>query len=82
MPISADHVEFVVRQQQRQQGAHARGRQRRKNRDGMDVAFVEHAQHDVHRDQRRQNQDRLAGQSESWKAAAVPWKLAVMVAEN
>ena len=30
-----------------------------KNRDGVNVALVQHAQHDVDRHQRRQNQDRL-----------------------
>ena len=28
----------------------------------MDVAFIEHAQHDVHREQRRQNQPRHIGE--------------------
>ena len=46
----SNHVQFVVRQQQRQKRSHARRRQSRQNRDGMNVAFVEHAEHDVNRD--------------------------------
>ena len=42
--------------------AHAGGRQRRENRDRVDVAFVENAQHDVDGDERGQNQHRLVGE--------------------
>ena len=70
-----NHVEFVVRQQQGQQCAHAGRRNRRENRDGMNVALIEHAQHDVNRNQGGNNQDRSL-ESESWNACAVPWKLA------
>ena len=57
-----DHVEIVVRDQQRQNRAHTRRRQRGENRERMDVAFVEHAQHDIDRHQRGQNQQRLIRQ--------------------
>ncbi len=57
--MSAITLKSVLRDQQRQQRADARRGQRRKNRDGMNVAFIEHAQNDVHGHQRRQNQDRL-----------------------
>ena len=57
-----DHAEVAARDEQRQQRAHARRRQRGKNRDRMDVAFVQNAQHDVDRHQRGQNQHRLVGQ--------------------
>ena len=74
-----DDAEIRVADHQRQQRAHARGRQRRKNRDRVDVAFVQHAQDDVDRHQRGQNQNRLVGQRIR-NAAAVPWKLAWMLA--
>ena len=45
----------------------------------MDEALVEHAEHDVDRDQRGQNQQWLVLASESWKACAVPWKVPWMV---
>ena len=47
---------------QRQQRAHAGRRQRGKNRDGMDEALIEDAEHDVDRDQRGQNQQRFVGE--------------------
>ena len=43
----------------RQQRADAGRRQRRENRDRMNVALVEHAEHDVDGEQRGQDQDRL-----------------------
>ena len=57
-----DDVEVVVQQHQRQKRADARRRQRRKNSDRMDEAFVEDAQHDVHRDDGREEQEYLVGQ--------------------
>ena len=62
MPISAITLKSVPVRYERQQRAHARRRQRGKNRDRVNVAFVQHAQHDVDRHQRRQNQHRLVGQ--------------------
>ena len=78
MPISAITLKSLPEHEQRQQRAHAGRRQRRENRDRMDVALVQNAQHDVHRDQRRENQQRLVGQR-AWNAAAVPWKAACML---
>jgi len=48
--------------------------ERRKNGDGMNIAFVEDAQHDVDSYQRGQDQNWLID-SERKKAAAVPWKV-------
>ena len=57
-----DDAEFLATDQQGQDRSDTGGGQRGKNRDRVDVTFVENAQHDVHRDQRRQNQDRFVGQ--------------------
>ncbi len=46
--------------QQGQQRADAGGRQRRQDGDGVDVALVEHAEHDVDRHHRGEDQPRLA----------------------
>ena len=62
MPISAMTSRSFLNRHQRQDRADAGRRQRRKNGDGMDEAFVQHAENDVHRDDRRENQDRLVGQ--------------------
>ena len=58
----ADHRQVLPEQHQRQDGADAGRRQRRENGDRVDVALVEHAEHDVDRDDRRQDQPGLAGQ--------------------
>ena len=55
-----NQVEILVEQHQREQCADARRRQRRENRDGVDVALVENAQNNVDRNDRRSDQDRLA----------------------
>ena len=57
-----DHVQVVAGDQQRQNCAHAGRGKRGENRDGMDVALIEHSQHDVNGDDGRQNQPGLAGQ--------------------
>ena len=57
-----DHAEFRPANQQRENRADSRRRQRRENRDWMDVALVENAENDIHRDDRRENQQRLVGQ--------------------
>ena len=62
MPIRAMTLKSLPRNQQRQNCAHAGRGQRRENRDRMNVAFVQHAQHDIHRDDRRQNQPGLVRQ--------------------
>ena len=58
----AHDVQRVPRHPQRQQRAHARRRQRGQDRQRVDVALVQHAQHDVHAHQRRQNQPQLVRQ--------------------
>ena len=62
IPINAITLRSVRHNKQRQNRAHARRRQRRQNRDRVDVALIEHAQHDVDRHQRRQNQQWFARQ--------------------
>ena len=62
MPISEITLKSLPRDQQRQDRAHAGGGQRGENRDRVDVALVQHAQHDVHRHQRGQDQHRLVGE--------------------
>ena len=57
-----DDAELGVRDHQRQKRAHAGRGQRGDDGDGVDVALVEHAQHDVDGDQRGQDQERLVGQ--------------------
>src|SRR6266436_3252147 len=48
--------------QQSQKSSDSSRRQGGKNRHGVNVTLVKHAQYDIHRDQRRQNQPRLARQ--------------------
>ena len=59
MPMSAMTLKSMLAEQQREQRADAGRRQRREDRDRVDVALVEHAQHDVDGDERGENQDRL-----------------------
>ena len=59
MPISAMTLSSMPATQQRQERADAGRRQRGEDRHGMDVALVEHAEDDIDRDQRRQDQQRL-----------------------
>ena len=58
----ADDVEVHAEEQQREDGADAGGGQRGEDGDGMDVALIEHAQHDVDGDERGEDEDRLVGQ--------------------
>ena len=51
--MSAMMLSSRLEQQQREQRADARRRQRRQDRDRVDVALVEHAEHDVDGEQRR-----------------------------
>ncbi len=66
MPIKQDDADQRHERQvlacdlERQRRADAGRGQRRQNREGMDQAFVEDAEHDVDRDDRRQNEPRLA----------------------
>ena len=51
-----------MEQQQEQQCAQARRRNCRENRNRMNVALVKHTEHDIHGNQRRENQHWLAGE--------------------
>ena len=57
MPISAMMLRVHPEELQRQQRADASGRQRRENRNRVNVALVQNSEHDVHRRERRQNQN-------------------------
>ena len=67
-----DHAQIDVEYHQREHGANAGRWQRRQNRDGMDEAFVQHPQHDVNRQQRGDNQKRLAGERRLERLATFP----------
>ncbi|KAG0918912.1 hypothetical protein G6F32_016392 [Rhizopus arrhizus] len=58
-PDQRDQREVVAQQQQGQQRAQAGRRQRRQEGQRMHEAFIQNAQHDIHRDQRRQDQPGL-----------------------
>jgi hypothetical protein len=58
----ADDAEIAAVDDQRQQRADAGRRQGRQDGDGMDVALVEHAQHDIDGDDRRQDEQQLVGE--------------------
>ena len=72
MPIKAITLEIEVKQNQREDGAHTGRRQRRQNRDGVNVALIQHPEHDVHGHNGGQNQPALVVER-AWKARAVPW---------
>ncbi len=55
---------------------------RRQDRDRMDEALIEHAQHDIDRDDRRQDEQQISLPSEAWKASAAPWKTVTMLARH
>ncbi len=58
----ADHVEILAGDHQRQQRPDAGRGQRRQDRDGMNEALVQHAQHDVDGDEGGDQQEDLARQ--------------------
>jgi hypothetical protein len=58
----ADHAQVVAGQHQGQQRADAGRRQGRQDGQRVHVALVQHAQHDVDADHRRQDQPQLVGQ--------------------
>ena len=62
MPISATMPRSWPCQLQREDGADACRGKRRENRQRVDVALVEHAEHDVHGDQRGQDQPAFVGE--------------------
>ncbi len=74
-----DHVQVLSGELQRQQGAQPGGGQGGQDGQGMDEALVEHAQDYIDRDQRRQDQDRLAGEG-LLEGLAVPWNAPFRVA--
>src|SRR5580704_11057076 len=55
-----NHIQLIVRQKQRQKCPYARRWQCRQYCDGVNITFVQHAEHDVNRNQGGQNQNRLA----------------------
>ena len=55
-----DQGKVLAAQQQREQRAHTRRRQARKDGDGMHVALVKHPQHDVDHDNGGEDEERLA----------------------
>ena len=57
-----DHAQVIAAENQRQQGADGRRRQGREDGDRVDVALIEHTQHDVHGHHRRQDQQQGARQ--------------------
>ena len=59
MPMKAITVSSVPDNLQRQQRAEPGRRQRRDDGERMRQALVQHAEHDIDRDQRRQDQQRL-----------------------
>jgi len=56
---NGDDGEVIAGQHQRQQRADSGRRQGRENGNGMDEALIEHAQHDIHGDDCRQDQEEL-----------------------
>ena len=56
----ADHRQVLSEQHQRQNGPDAGRRQRREDGDRMNIALIEHAEHDIDRDDGRQDQPGLA----------------------
>jgi hypothetical protein len=56
MPIRRDHTEVLTAHHQRQHRAHARRRERGEDRDRVNVALVQHAEHDVHGHHRGEDQ--------------------------
>ena len=59
-PDQRDHAELGAERTEREERAHARRRERREDRDRQDEALVEDAEHEVHRDDGREDQPRLA----------------------
>ena len=57
-----NHREFGARDHERQQCAHARRGQRRKNRNGMNITFIKDSQHQVNRNERGGDQQGFAAQ--------------------
>ena len=60
-PDQSNDVQLAVHQFQRQQCSHPRRRNCRKDGDGMNVTLIKNSQHDINRQKRSQDQDRLTG---------------------
>ena len=57
-----DNAEVLLEENEGQQCAHARRRQRGENRDGVNEALVQDAEHNINRCQRGQNQQAFIGE--------------------
>ena len=55
-------AELHVKEEESKDGAHARGRKRGENGDGVNIAFVEDAENDVNGDESSQDEDRFVGE--------------------
>ena len=75
-----DDVEVVAGDHQRQQRADAGRRQRGQDRDRVDEALVQHAQHDVDGDDRRQDQQQLVATATPGTPRAAPWNAVMKLA--
>ncbi len=78
-PIMAMMLNSTLVNLQRQQRADAGRRQGRQDRDGVDVALVEDAEHDVDGRQRRQHQQELVVQRSAGRRAPCPGTIRAMV---
>ena len=74
MPMMAITLRSRLTAISMQQRADAGRGQRRQDGDRMDEALIEHAEDDVDDDERRGDQERLAGER-GQKGLALPWKL-------
>ena len=61
-PNQGDHGKVCARHHQSDQGPHARRRQGRQNRDGVQQTLIEHPQDQIQGDQGRQNEEWLRAQ--------------------
>jgi len=78
MPMKGDDAEVGSGEQQGKDGSNAGRGQRGENGQRMDEALIENAEDNVNGDNRGEDQDTARFFSESWKACAVPWKVAWM----
>ena len=78
--MSAIDAEVVAGDEQREQRADARRRQRREDRHRVDVALVEHAEHDVDGDERGEDEQRLVARATRGTPARCPGSAPTMLA--
>src|SRR5215469_10942173 len=57
-----DDTELHLEEQKRQDGSHTRGGKRGENGDGVNIALIEHTQHNIDSDERGKNQHWLVGE--------------------